>query len=212
MRQPRGVVAKHPGLWSPGPRFESARGYMISVLRLGHRVGRDERISTHCGLVARAFGADEIIYTGEEDKGLIESVMNVVKKWGGNFSAKYEKSYRKVINEYKSRGFKIIHLTMYGIPIQDVAKNLKGDLMIVIGGEKVPPDIYDLSDFNIAVTNQPHSEVAALAIALDRIFDGAELSKEFEGGMKIIPQKRGKKVIKPWKKETSSSTEHVQKL
>ena len=38
---------------------------MIVVLRLGHRIGRDARISTHCGLVARALGANKIIYSGD---------------------------------------------------------------------------------------------------------------------------------------------------
>ena len=34
---------------------------MIIVLRIGHRIGRDKRITTHVALVARAFGANEII-------------------------------------------------------------------------------------------------------------------------------------------------------
>ncbi|MEM5871528.1 MAG: tRNA (cytidine(56)-2'-O)-methyltransferase, partial [Candidatus Aenigmatarchaeota archaeon] len=54
----------------------------IYVLRLGHRIHRDERISTHCGLVARAFGADGIIYSGEHDEKLIESVKRVSEEWG----------------------------------------------------------------------------------------------------------------------------------
>jgi tRNA (cytidine56-2'-O)-methyltransferase len=32
----------------------------ITVLRLSHRVGRDERVTTHVGLTARAFGASGI--------------------------------------------------------------------------------------------------------------------------------------------------------
>ena len=31
----------------------------IEVLRLGHRVGRDPRITTHLALVSRAMGADQ---------------------------------------------------------------------------------------------------------------------------------------------------------
>ena len=34
---------------------------MIIVLRIGHRIGRDKRITTHVALVARAFGANKII-------------------------------------------------------------------------------------------------------------------------------------------------------
>ena len=40
----------------------------ISVLRLGHRLVRDDRVSTHVGLVARAFGASEIFYVETEQK------------------------------------------------------------------------------------------------------------------------------------------------
>ena len=43
---------------------------MIEVLRLGHRISRDKRISTHVALVARAFGASKIYYTGQKDKSM----------------------------------------------------------------------------------------------------------------------------------------------
>jgi tRNA (cytidine56-2'-O)-methyltransferase len=69
--------------------------------------------------------------------------------------------------------------------------------MIVVGAEKVPPEIYELADFNVAVTNQPHSEVAALAIALDRlqaILGKEALKTEFKGKLEIIPSRKGKKV------------------
>jgi tRNA (cytidine56-2'-O)-methyltransferase len=61
----------------------------------------------------------------------------------------------------------------------------------------VPREFYspEVSDFNVAVGNQPHSECAALAIFLDRFFKGEALGKMFENAkMKIIPQERGKKV------------------
>ena len=41
---------------------------MINVLRLGHRIGRDKRITTHVALVARAFGADKILIDTEDRK------------------------------------------------------------------------------------------------------------------------------------------------
>ena len=200
-------MVKHSGLWSPRPRFKSAQGYnfifitgdfMITVLRLGHRFRRDERISTHCGLVARALGAQEIIYTGDKDEKMMESVKNVTERWGGNFKVSYKNSYKYVINKYKSDGFKTIHLTMYWIPIQKKIDEIKkfDKLLIIIGGEKVPGDVYQMVDYNIAVTNQPHSEIAALAIILDFIQDREELEKEFHGKIKVIPQERGKKVLK----------------
>jgi len=159
---------------------------MISILRLGHRYGRDERISTHCGLAARALGAKEIIYSGEKDKSIIESIKKVNKRWGGSFSVKYEKNYRKVIKHYKKKKFLVVHLTMYGLPIQNEMKKLrKKNILLIVGSEKVPFEIYKSADYNIAVTNQPHSEVAALSVFLHEYFKGKELNKRFVTILKI---------------------------
>jgi tRNA (cytidine56-2'-O)-methyltransferase len=167
---------------------------MVSILRIGHRRFRDSRISTHCGLVARAFGADEIIYTGEKDEKLMDSVRNVAEKWGGSFDVSYEKSWRKVIKKVDG---KTAHLTMYGLPVQkEIAKIRKSkQLMVIVGGEKVPSELYGLADYNIAVTSQPHSEIAALGVFLDRYFEGKELNKSFKGGLEIVPQKSGKRIL-----------------
>ena len=68
-------------------------------------------------------------------------------------------------------------------------------VLVIIGAEKVPKEAYDIADYNIAVGNQPHSEIAALAIFLDRMFRGRQLKKELAGGrLKIIPVERGKQV------------------
>jgi len=96
---------------------------------------------------------------------------------------------------------KIVHLTMYGIhideaipKIREVAK--KEDILIVVGAEKVPREVYEIAHYNVAVGNQPHSEVAALAVFLDRLLEGKGLKKEFKNAkVKIIPQEKGKKVI-----------------
>ncbi len=168
----------------------------IWVLRLGHRLHRDERVSTHCGLVARAFNADGIIYSGDKDDSLIDSIKKVIEKWGGFFEVKYEKNWKKVIKEWK--GY-VILLTMYGINLPDIIekiRNLKKDLLIIVGSEKVPSEVYDLVDYQVAVTNQPHSEVAALAVFLDWYFKGKELSRGFNGKVKVIPMRKGKKVTR----------------
>src|SRR3989338_11618874 len=112
---------------------------MIVVLRIGHRPGRDERVSTHCGLVARALGASSIIYSGEKDDSLLESVKNVVDRWGGRFTASYEENFRGVIKKYKKKKYTVVHLTMYGMPLQkQVTKIRKSkNLLVVIGAEKV---------------------------------------------------------------------------
>jgi tRNA (cytidine56-2'-O)-methyltransferase len=172
---------------------------MIIILRIGHRKERDKRISTHIGLMSRAFLADKIIYSGEHDDSLIDSVNKVSKAWGGEFMAEYSKNYIKTINEYKSKGFKIAHLTMYGLPIKGKLKELKKEknLLVIAGGEKVPRDVYELADYNISITNQPHSELGALAIFLDRVNDGRELSEEIKGLKKRIkPSANGKEYYK----------------
>jgi tRNA (cytidine56-2'-O)-methyltransferase len=68
----------------------------------------------------------------------------------------------------------------------------------MVGSQKVPPNFYSetVSDFNVAVGNQPHSECASLAIFLDRFFEGKSLGETFEDAKrKIVPQIRGKRVV-----------------
>ncbi len=167
---------------------------MITVLRLGHRPQRDKRITTHVALVARAFGADKIIIT-TKDESIEHAVRDVVQRFGGNFEIITGVSWKKIIREFE--GVKV-HLTMYGMPIDDVMEEIprNRDLLIIVGAEKVPREIYEVADYNVAVGNQPHSEVAALAIFLDRFYEGKELKRQFDGKMKIVPQKKGKLVIK----------------
>lgn len=180
----------------------------IIVLRLSHRLPRDERISTHVALVARAFGAASIAYTGQHDAGFELSVSRICEHWGGKtvsgsqFSVSYEKSAVSFIKSRKRDGFTILHLTMYGLPIQDVVPAIKAceKLLIIVGSEQVPGEIYALADYNSSVTNQPHSEVAALAITLDRLMEGRELGAggtdagfDFGGKLKVVPSGRGKR-------------------
>ncbi|MBU0532442.1 tRNA (cytidine(56)-2'-O)-methyltransferase [Candidatus Micrarchaeota archaeon] len=164
----------------------------IIVLRLGHRLPRDERISTHVALVARAFGANSIIYSGQHDSGLEASVKKICENWGGLFHISYERNPLTFIKKMKDTGFTVLHLTMYGISLSDKLNALKlhKKLLIIVGSEQVPRDIYEFADFNISITNQPHSEVAALAITLDRLNKGKKI--DFRGKLSIKPSARGK--------------------
>jgi tRNA (cytidine56-2'-O)-methyltransferase len=170
------------------------------VLRLSHRKERDKRVTTHVGLVARAFGADGIILSGDYDENVLRTWRDVTERWGGPFDVQYTAEWRKTIKEWKERGGIVVHLTMYGIPVDKGAKQARDtgkDVLVVVGGEKVPREVYDLADFNVAVGNQPHSEIAALAIFLDRYFRGKEFEKKFEGAkLEIVPNPRGKTVLK----------------
>jgi len=167
-------------------------------LRLGHRIQRDQRITTHVGLTARAFGAEGMLLDSD-DTGIEKSLSEVAQRWGGSFYVKRVANWKNEIRKWKEDGGKVLHLTMYGINLPDVINEVVyHDLLIVIGAEKVPPEIYELCDWNVAVGNQPHSEVAALAVVLDRLFNVSgkdPLRSSFGGGeIEIVPKKRGKEV------------------
>jgi tRNA (cytidine56-2'-O)-methyltransferase len=167
------------------------------VLRIGHRLVRDDRVTTHAALVARAFGADRIYMTGI-DRSVSDTIASISRRWGGHyFKVEIISDWKEVVRNWKRDGGRVVHLTMYGINIDDTDEQLRKEskVLAIIGAEKVPTEVYDMADYNISIGSQPHSEIAALAIFLDRIFEGRELKKEFEDGkLKIIPTKKGKKV------------------
>jgi len=171
----------------------------IVVLRYGHRLVRDYRVTSHCCLVARAFGAKKVIIAGDEDKSIKKSVEDIVKRWGGSFKVEFTESWRKAMSSYMKRGFFSVHLTMYGQPLEKMFKTLgeKSKLLVVIGSQKVEKEVYEKSNANISVTGQPHSEIAALAVALDRVQGGKELGKKFKGAkIRVVPSSQGKEVVR----------------
>jgi len=170
----------------------------IIIFRYGHRDVRDYRVTSHCALVSRAFGAEEIIICGNKDEKVINTLKDVCKRWGGKFKVKFVKTWEKPLENLQKKGFTLVHLTMYGERVQDVDKKIgKNDkVCIIIGSRKVERGIYEISDYNVSVTNQPHSEIAALSVFMDRIQAGSELKKKFKGAKReIIPKKDGKQVI-----------------
>ncbi|MDI9632670.1 MAG: tRNA (cytidine(56)-2'-O)-methyltransferase [Methanolinea sp.] len=167
----------------------------VWVLRLGHRPGRDQRVTTHVGLAARALGARGM-YLASRDPGIVEGIRDVVRRFGGDFSVEDGVSWKKIVREWKESGGTVVHLTMYGEPVQQLEPMLREleRILVVVGAEKVPAEVFSLADYNVAITNQPHSEVAGLAVFLDRLFMGEELGREFPGGrVRIIPSPRGKR-------------------
>jgi len=147
----------------------------IEVLRIGHRLVRDDRITTHVALVARAFGASKI-YMNEVDPEIVHTLKKINETWGGTFEMEFITNWKKIIQEKKKQSVKIIHLTMYGENINDKEYEIKNEnqLLIVVGAEKVPREIYNIADYNVAIGNQPHSEISALAILLDRVLKGKQ--------------------------------------
>lgn len=174
----------------------------ILVLRWGHRPIRDARLTTHVALAARALGADGIIISDIEDPKIEETTLKISRNWGGKFSFKMGTKWRTVLREWKDKGDIVVHLTVYGENIQtsNVLERIRKtgkNVMLIVGSQKVPREFYteQVSDYNVAIGNQPHSECASLAVFLDRYFQGRELARNFEDAkVKIVPQRRGKKL------------------
>ncbi|OPY35913.1 MAG: tRNA (cytidine(56)-2'-O)-methyltransferase [Methanoregula sp. PtaU1.Bin051] len=167
----------------------------VAVLRIGHRPERDQRVTTHVGLTARALGAEEM-YLAASDPGVVASIADVVDRWGGSFTCTDNVKWRRCITDWKKEGGTVVHLTMYGLNLPDVISEIriKDPILVVVGAEKVPGDIFGLADYNVAVTGQPHSEISSLALFLDHLFSGQELAAIYpDAKIRIIPSKSGKK-------------------
>jgi tRNA (cytidine56-2'-O)-methyltransferase len=127
-----------------------------------------------------------------------QTLQRVNKSWGSNFEIEYIENWRVLLKSKKKDGVKIVHLTMYGQNINDVQKKIGAEkhIIIVVGAEKVPRDVYENADYNVAVGNQPHSEISALAITLDRIQNGKQFDAKFDDArLQIIPSEKGKQVV-----------------
>ena len=91
----------------------------VEVLRIGQRIVRDDRVTTHVALVSRAFGASKI-YMNEVNPEIKDTLEKINKKWGGTFTIEFITSWKKVLQEKKDSSVKIVHLTMYGENINNV--------------------------------------------------------------------------------------------
>jgi tRNA (cytidine56-2'-O)-methyltransferase len=169
----------------------------VVVCRLGHRPGRDDRMTTHVGLTARALGADRVVFPTDAS-GSADTIRDITDRFGGPFEVEVG-SPISVVRDWDGP---VAHLTMYGEPVRDVVGEVRESretdpLLVVVGAEKVPFEVYDRADWNVGVTNQPHSEVAGLGVFLDRLFEGRELDREWaDADRVVVPQESGKRVEK----------------
>ncbi len=170
----------------------------VTVLRLGHRTGRDPRISTHLGLTSRVYGAREFVLAGDEDSSLLQGLIDVSERFGGDMVARHEPRPLGFVRKFVKDGGVAVHMTMYGLPYQEACVDIRetdGPLLIVVGGAKVPREYFEECQFNVAIGNQPHSEVAALAGFLERLNDGVAPPEVFSGGqIEVFPSESGKDV------------------
>jgi len=174
----------------------------LVVLRWGHRPQRDVRLTTHVAITARALCASGFILADTIDIHIEETVNKITKTWGGDFHFEMGTSWKQAVKDWKLGGCIVVHLTVYGENIQtsnvmDRIKAKNKNVMLLVGSQKVPGEFYseEVSDFNVAVGNQPHSECSALAIFLDRFFKGTELGVSFKNAkIAVEPADRGKKI------------------
>lgn len=158
---------------------------------MGHRPDRDKRMTTHVGLTARAFGLENM-FMPELDKDIKETLEDVSSRFGGNFEVVEERDWSDLIKNWDGD---TVHLTMYGEDIDSFFDETKvKDPLIIVGSKKVPRKVYDLADHNVAVGSQPHSEVASLAVFLDR-YNNRTISSLEGGDMSVLPSNEGKRVI-----------------
>jgi tRNA (cytidine56-2'-O)-methyltransferase len=133
------------------------------------------------------------MYLHPWDADLARRIDAVGERWGGTFALRPAPEWRRVVREFPGP---VVHLTMYGLPLERVLPALARTdrLLVVVGGAKVPSDLYRLARYNVAVGHQPHSEVAALAVTLARL-RGIPDARPWPGARAVIvPQARGKKV------------------
>ena len=167
----------------------------IEVLRIGQRIARDDRVTTHVALVARAFGASKI-YMNEVDPEIENTIKKINSTWGGNFEIEFFSKWQDVL-AMKKNTHKIVHLTMYGENINKIYSKIQKEdkILIIVGAEKVPREIYEKADYNVSIGMQPHSEISALAVFLDRVQKGLQFDKTYDDSERVIvPSKNGKNV------------------
>ncbi len=173
----------------------------MTVLRLEHRRDRDKRITSHLGLVARAFGADRFLLAGDVDDGVISTLDEVTSRFGGPFEARFEESPNGWLRRFCERDAGdgspgvAIHLTMYGEPHTEAIPTIRRDrpIALVVGGAKVPGKVYGICQHNVSIGTQPHSEVAALALFLDTWFGSVAIDSRFaNGSIRVVPSRSGK--------------------
>jgi len=87
--------------------LEEKQDLVIEVVRIGQRVVRDDRVTTHVALVSRAFGAEKIFMT-EVNPEIKDTLEKINKTWGGNFVVEFVDKWKPIIKKKKEENFKIV--------------------------------------------------------------------------------------------------------
>jgi tRNA (cytidine56-2'-O)-methyltransferase len=123
----------------------------------------------------------------------------VSRAWGGAFEVVPTPDWRRAVRAFDGS---VVHLTMYGLPLERVLPRLRRarHLLVVVGGAKVPPELYRLSSVNVAVGHEPHSEVAAVAVLLERLLGVPGPVGAGAAPRRVLPRARGKRVVETRRK------------
>jgi tRNA (cytidine56-2'-O)-methyltransferase len=134
------------------------------------------------------------MYLHPPDPNVERSLEGVRDRWGGSFAVLPAPSWPAVVG---AAAGPVVHLTMYGLPLARVLPRLRRarDVLLVVGGAKVPPKLYGAAHLNVSVGSQPHSEVAAVAVVLRELL-GIPGARAMAGARhRIVPTARGKTVV-----------------
>src|SRR3989442_2590947 len=80
-------------------RFLEDRMPKVVILRIGHRVFRDSRVTTHVCLTARPLGADGVVITDHEDKVLESTIRDVTDRIAGPLTFPSRKPRKQTIRD-----------------------------------------------------------------------------------------------------------------
>ena len=75
---------------------------VIEVIRIGQRLIRDDRVTTHVALVSRAFGAEKI-YMTEVNPEIKDTIEKINKTWGSDFIIEFIDKWKHIVK--KNRNF-----------------------------------------------------------------------------------------------------------
>jgi len=84
--------------------LEEKQDLVIEVVRIGQRVVRDDRVTTHVALVSRAFGAEKIFMT-EVNPEIKDTLEKINKTWGGNFVVEFIEKWKPNHKKEERRKF-----------------------------------------------------------------------------------------------------------
>jgi len=167
---------------------------MISVLVIG---GYDYTSILDMCLTARAMGASEMILTTKKNDKLVKYIHDLERKWGGRFRVGFVNNYKTALDN--AVNYKKVYLTRYGVPLNKLAYTLNTykNIMLIVSPATTSPKLHNIADFNVSVTDQPHSSSAAIAVFLHEFYRGRELAIHFENAKyKVIPKEHGVSVSK----------------